>query len=357
MLGTGGILDLVKKNRTLPKSTSRGPDRHLLCAQCGQRYKRCRCASMPPPIGVLQWYRYGKFLEFITGPANTTRFLSWCHAVRIMVTWIQEWKECGGSTKLAFVGVFAFRIFNRMPTWWAIAQAWDAEANCIKWGVLAEALSNEGAKFKAFARPKLMKSQQGVVVGADSDANFIAALKKLCKLPATDACAALLDRGIREPADWTAWVRECDSISAALGGVAGQYHLKLCDDVWVESGAISRNALSFYRVCKGAGTYLSLQYLYGQRNGSSVPTRVAQDLLQHLFHQYKQNGAFVHKKESIATLSLGLCCWHRHRSFCSYGGKRMTVLERAGDCEEDELRQLAARIHQGETLDSEQFRH
>ena len=113
----------------------------------------------------------------------------------------------------------------------------------------------------------------------------------------------------------------------------------------------SRSALSRYRVSPGAGTCSSLEYLYGQ--DFCTNSTLAEAFLVHFWHQLKEQPCFVSKKDSLASLALCLCGWHRHRHKCSRAGKTMTVLQRAVLDVENEFISLSARFRDGETLDSE----
>ena len=142
-------------------------------------------------------------------------------------------------------------------------------------------------------------------------------------------------------------------MQAAVRGAAGQYKVKSCDDICVETGAISRSALTRYRKTPAAGARLSLLYLFGQDARTPVSQGVAAALLGHFWHVYKLQPCFAPRRDSLATLALGLCGWHRHGHVCMFRGTRMTLLQRAVLDEEAEFKYLAARFRDGEALQSE----
>ena len=119
---------------------------------------------------------------------------------------------------------------------------------------------------------------------------------------------------------------EYQSLQSAFPGAFGPYRQKTALDVFVYGGLIAPQALKFYPVAACSGTHQSLCLLYGVSTGKE---QVIQKLLIHLYHQLRKTRAFRSKSDSLATLSLCLCRWHRSKQSCSFKGQGMTGLDRA----------------------------
>ena len=115
-------------------------------------------------------------------------------------------------------------------------------------------------------------------------------------------------------------------------------------DIWVEVNAISKHALRYYPVAAGSGTSESLKILYGL--SGAVSESVLRKLLVHLFHRVRRTSAFRAEKDSLATISLTLCGWHRSKQEVRHEGVRMSGLARAIQIEEQEYLDIRRELNE-----------
>ena len=148
----------------------------------------------------------------------------------------------------------------------------------------------------------------------------------------------LLDVGIRTPQHWLEYEAALDELKGELPGVFGAYRRKNHHDMMVAAGAIRREVLCSYPVAAGSGTACSLAALYGLPN---VSEKLGAELLCHLWHVFKKTSDMSNKQDSLSTLSLNLCGWHRFKQKnLYYNGERMDGLQRAIAMEEAEYLEL-----------------
>ena len=124
-----------------------------------------------------------------------------------------------------------------------------------------------------------------------------------------------------------------NNITVSLPGVFANYKKKNCIDIWVAAKMIKAGAMTKLLMSDDAGTMTSLKLLY---NITTATDSELNSLLHHLYFQLRSSPAFGGQSESLCSVGITLCGWHRHKTTCSWRGKTVTLLHRAIVQEEEE---------------------
>ena len=150
--------------------------------------------------------------------------------------------------------------------------------------------------------------------------------------------ADMLLRGIKTPEEFDQLESHMDALQAIFPGAVGTYRRKNQYDLWVEAQALSRHALRSYPVATCSGTSASLKVLYGIPKAKTLTEAMLRKLLVHLYHQVQMTDAWSYKNDSLATMSLTTCGWHRSKQVVTHNGVRTSGLQRAVAIEEAEYK-------------------
>ena len=324
------------KKKPAAASAATSASRHVLCAQCALRRTRCECHKAPPPLGKLQSTHFAAYVAFLNAGAGGRRFLSECLDVLLLVQWLWAMAAQGAASMLLFLGVVSFRHFNRVRTWAEVVTCLDPERNAPDWKKMEANFQSIKGLSKPFSRPSQVLDADGCRIGDDITQNAMFFFQGLHASQHARAAASMLQRGVQTPEQFDELELLMDSLQGEFPGALGTYRRKVQYDLWVEASALSKHALRSYPVATGSGTYEGLKLLYGIPAKRTVSEPILRKLLVHLFHQVKKTDAFSAKNDSLATMSLTLCGWHRSRKHVRYHGTRMSVLSRALEVEEQE---------------------
>ena len=157
------------------------------------------------------------------------------------------------------------------------------------------------------------------------------------KINADKSMCQLLQEGVATVARYELLISRCTDLRGAFPGAFGTYRLKNNLDVWLETGMISKSAINWWPVALNSGTCDSLSAVYQTKISTE---RQGGQLLIHLYHQARSHNEFKSKSDSIATLSLNLCGWHRSKYSCWYDHQEVSGLDRAIRQEEVEYLEL-----------------
>ena len=114
----------------------------------------------------------------------------------------------------------------------------------------------------------------------------------------------------------------------------------------MEAKAISKNALRSYPVAQQSGTASSLKVIYGIPSQKALSESTLRQLLVHLYHQVQSTDVFSHRSDSVATMTLTLCGWHRAKGTVQYNGQTITGLVRAITVEGTEYLEVRAKLRE-----------
>ena len=315
----------VKKTIVL-KKPSASTNRNRTCGQCGRRIDRCRCHLQKPVRGTLHKRRFGAFQGFLRAD-DRRRFLTDCLDVRMVVAWITSMSCKGMCTEMLLLAVAAFRHFNRVSTWKLLKPCFKLGRSSPDWNVLHYNLhSSSRGLHKAFSRPVTCFDQWGYPVGVDTVENAVIGLKAAWEHSSFKKAARLLNSVVGDVDQYKELMNSLDRLRSAIPGFLGTYRRKNWCDVLVAANMIKPSALAWYPVAACSGTQSSLCHLYGTKTSSEV---VLSKLLNHLYCQLRKTDVGRSKAESLATLSLVLCGWSRHKNRCKHAGPCMSMLDRA----------------------------
>ena len=234
------------------------------------------------------------------------------------------------NMRQAVLAVYAFRHFNRVSSWKYLRRCFRAGRAEPDWTILEKDLRNaDEGLFKAFARPVTVYDTEGDYLGDDCIENALLTFKGVWEHEALDTIASLLTSTIETPSQYEDFTRAWDALQNSFPGAVGTYRRKTNYDIWVAGRYVTPRAMSSYPVAAPSGTADSLRKLYGVTTKSE---KVLSKLLVHLFHRCSPT-----REDSLATLSLNLCGWHRSLKRCSYDGRTMSLLSRAIAQEEKEF--------------------
>ena len=319
------------------KQRSRASNRNSHCAWCGLYTFLCMCSDVTAPRGKLSLKKLNEFLDFKTKD-NRRRYLTDCLDVVLLRTWFQCFLSDGGSVPCAILAVLMFRHFNRVSTWEFIVEAFDARRSSPNWSALDFALrsSNTGLH-KPFSRPVIVLDADGNFIGTDTVENAVLTFKAVWIHVRFKSMCQLLQEGVSTVAQYELLISCCSDIRGAFPGAFGTYRLKNNLDVWLDTGMISKSAINWWPVALNSGTCNSLSIVYRTKISTE---RQGEQLLIHLYHQARSHNEYKSKSDSIATLSLNLCGWHRSKYFCRYDDHEVSGLDRAIRLEEVEYLEL-----------------
>ena len=256
------------------------------------------------------------------------RYLSDCLDVRMMTEWYHESVSSGMSIGVGVLAFIGFRYFNRVSTWRYIREGFTGTAPdfFLMKRSLKAAVADGVALHKAFARPALYRGVSG-----DKVIRFVCFLRAVWRHSEFRRICQL----VQAPLDARKYseVREAfEALGAAFVGCMGTYRRKNILDLLVGSHVLPEHVLVSYPVCRGAGTWQSLDRLYHHRHANQSQ---AEKSLVHLYHQVPWR-----RGHSLPSLALTLCGWHRHKQRVRYDGQSMSGLQRAILQEEEEYAEL-----------------
>jgi hypothetical protein len=311
----------MKSKRALKKPFMKPTHRHRICATCGRRSDKCECCDTPPVVGSAQPGPFKKLRLFLRTDTRR-RFLSDCLDIRLLMEWLTRMFALGMSPHVAFIGIIAFRFFNRVSTFKYLRRAFDSRHASPRWEVLVEDLASATEKLhKAFSRPVTSRDNRGRRIGRDTIENAVLTFKAMFVHPSFRSSVKLLAGRITTATVFVQFDSAMDGLQVGFPGALGPYRRKNIYDVLIASRWIAPAACSSYPVAPHSGTASSLGELYGVKACSRVNLA---KLLVHFSHQLKTTRA-----DSLASCSLVLCGWERSKKMCSYEKKRMTMLDRA----------------------------
>ena len=249
-----------------------------------------------------------------------------------MCDWAVNFLSEGGSESCVIMAFLMFRHFNRVSTWSCIVRAFAPHLGKPNFDLLESELRDCGGKLhKAHSIPVAVRDDQGLYVGRDAVENAMFTFRHVWENHAFKAMCEALACGIRTTEEYAEVLQLWSHLRKMYPGAFGTYRQKNNMDLWVAVGALSREAINFWPVASGSGTWKSLAYLYGTKIQSEDH---ASDLLRDLYHKVRQCGSFSTRADTIATVALNLCGWHRTSYTCSLRGCTVTGLDRAIDDEE-----------------------
>ena len=234
-----------------------------------------------------------------------------------------------------------FRHFNR------VVSAFATPGRKPDWDALDEELSSAGKGLhKPFSRPVTVYDLDGEVIGEDTVTNAVYTFKNIWAHPAFARLCSLIEAGVTEPSQFQSVRAEWRKLSSDHPGALGTYRVKNNLDLLVYAGLLARRAIASYPISPKSGTWLSLEYLYGTKV-SSEP--LAEKMLIHLWHQLRLKGHFKTQNDSLATLGLCLCGFHRSHETVDYQGRKMSCLDRAIREEEKQYLELHQALRESST--------
>lgn len=256
----------------------------------------------------------------------------------MMADWFRAYISNGGFFSAGILAIIMFRHFNRVSTWKFLQQAFSDDSHQHPdWSCLEEELRSGHVLHKAHARPVTVTDSDRKVIGQDTVENAVLTFKRLWKFKPFQRLSSLLQLCVDTPQQYKQLLEEWESMRLQFKGAFGTYRFKNNLDVWVHLGAVKSSSLCSFPVALGAGTCLSLAFIYRCEIKSEVQ---AEGLLVHLWHTVRARGHFKTSSDSLATLALNLCGYHRLRYTCSHGGKQVSGLDRAISQEELEFLML-----------------
>lgn len=230
----------------------------------------------------------------------------------------------------------SFRHFNRVRTWIDIVPCLDPDQKAPHWKTLEANFRSATALMKPFSRPPRVNDSDGYMIGEDVTENALFFFRGLYNSQNAQQAADILCNGVKTPEQFDQLESHMDSLQKQFPGALGTYRRKNQYDLWVEAQALSKHALRSYPVAAASGTAASLKLLYGIPDAKRVGEPVLRKLLVHMFHQVKKTDAFAPNTDSLATLSITLCGWHRSKQNVQHDGTHMSGLARAIALEEKE---------------------
>ena len=198
-----------------------------------------------------------------------------------------------------------------MQSWVDIVVCLDPYKKAPEWDVLETNLRSARAVMKPFSRPPIMRDADGFMIGRDITENALLLFQTVRHNGHALQVAEMLVAGVRTPAQFDRVEEHLDSLQAQCPGAMGTYRRHHNYDIWVEAKAISKNALRSYPVAQQSGTASSLKVIYGIPSKKALSESMLRQLLVHLYHQVRSTDGFSHRSDSLATMTLTLCGWHR----------------------------------------------
>jgi hypothetical protein len=289
---------------------------------------------------------YAKWMQSVSGQRRRT--LACCLDVQLMVEVMNQIVEkhltrCDNAgeklcvTKCLMTLTYSLRFFNRVSTVIPLAKGWldMQEGSEIEppWTAIASALQEQlddgNPLFKAHARPPRAKSQCTKTSASRSNtmttnqidkdfefvdlsvAEFMTASKAIHANPHWHDAAGLLVAGLPTSAKYDEFYAKLVATQKDMQGLFGPYRLKVWLDNLIAGRFIHPSVVTTYPVAHDSGTSKSLLFLFGLK--TCTPAKLSQ-LLQHLFVQLQGTPeVYLPNADSLATASLTLCGWHRHK--------------------------------------------
>ena len=312
------------------------------CGFCTKRVDKCICEVGEAPVGKLLKKQSASFCKFVSED-NRRRFYGDCLDVAFVCNWCADFLVEGGSVACAVMAIFMFRFFNRVSTWTCIEEGFDVKRRSPNFENIEEALrDHEESLQKAFAIPVTVWDEEGQYVGADLVENAVWTFRSVWRHAAFRKLVRILEGGVKDVGAYGNLRKAWEELRESFTGACGTYRFKNNLDMWVHIGMVWKDAINWWPVAQGSGTFQALEILYGK----SLPSEeAASGCLQHLYMVFWSEGAFRTRSDSIGTLGLNLCGWHRSKKKVKYGNSTVSGLDRAIAQEEKEILLLRARMN------------